>query len=65
MSKEIIKAIFERLPIAERKMPAIIVDGKILNWEKVWTEVRDDKPLSQKIQSRIEELKQNARRFSN
>ena len=46
-------------------MPAIIVDGKILNWEKVWTEVRDDKPLSQKIQSRIEELKQNARRFSN
>ena len=65
MSKEIIKAIFERLPMAERKLPAIIIDNKIMTWEEVWIEVRDDKPLAQKIQNRIEELKQNAKRFSN
>ena len=65
MSKEIIKAIFERLPMAERKLPAIIIDGRVLTWEEVWLEVRDNKPLAQKIQERIEELKQNARRFSN
>ena len=65
MSKEIIKAIFERLPNAERKMPAIDIDGNILTWEQLWIEVRDDKPLAQKIQSRIEELKENAKRFGN
>lgn len=57
--------IFERLPVAERKMPAISIDGKILTWEELWIEVRDDKPLSQKIQSRIKELKENAKRFGN
>mgnify|MGYP001583067783 CR=1 FL=1 len=65
MSKEIIKAIFERLPMAERKMPAIIIDGKTLTWEEVWIEVRDNKPLAPKIQTEIEKLKENARRFSN
>lgn len=65
MSKEIIKAIFERLPMAERKLPAIIIDSKILTWEEVWIAVRDNQPLAQKIQDKIKELKQNARRFSN
>lgn len=57
MSKELIKKIFERLPIAERKMPALIIDGKTYTWEEVWIEVRDDKPNSKKIQQKIEELK--------
>ena len=60
MSKELIKKIFERLPIAERKMPAVIIDGKTLTWEQVWIEVRDDGPLSEKIQKKIEEIKKNA-----
>ena len=60
MSKGLIKKIFERLPIAERKMPAVIIDGKTLTWEQVWIEVRDDGPLSEKIQKKIEEIKKNA-----
>jgi len=59
MSKEFIKKIFERLPIAERKMPAIIIDGQTLTWEEAWIEVRDDKSLAEKIQKKIEELKKN------
>tara|TARA_Y100000034_G_C6658157_1_gene288431 strand:- start:295 stop:477 length:183 start_codon:yes stop_codon:yes gene_type:complete len=59
MSKELIKKIFERLPIAERKMPAVVVDGKTFTWEEAWEEVRDDKPLAEKIQKKIEELKKN------
>lgn len=57
--------IFERLPVAERKMPAISIEGKTLTWEELWIEVRDDKPLSQKIQSGIKELKEYAKRFGN
>ena len=59
MSKELIKKIFERLPEAEKKMPAVIVDGKTFTWEEAWIEVRDDKPLGEKIQKQIEELKSN------
>ena len=65
MTKEIIRTIFERLPVAERKLPAIIIEGKTLTWEEVWIEVRDNKTLAQKIQSKIEELKENAKRFGN
>jgi len=60
MSKELIKKIFERLPLAERKMPSVIVDGKTFTWEQAWIEVRDDGPLADKIQKKIEELKKNA-----
>jgi len=59
MSKEVIKEIFERLPQAERKMPAVIIDGRTFTWEEAWIEVRDDKPLAEEIQKRIEELKKN------
>lgn len=56
MSIESFKKIFERLPIAERKMPAVIVDGQTFTWEEVWKEVRDNKPLAKKLQDKIEEL---------
>ena len=59
MSKENFKKIFERLPIAERKMPAVIVDGKVFTWEEAWLEIRDDKPLAKKIQDKIEEITKN------
>jgi|TARA_B100001971_G_C18028480_1_gene451266 hypothetical protein len=59
MSKELIKKIFERLPIAERKMPAVIIDEQTFTWEEAWIEIRDDKPLAEKIQKKIEELKKN------
>jgi hypothetical protein len=49
MSKELIKKIFERLPIAERKMPAVIIDEQTFTWEEAWIEIRDDKPLAEKI----------------
>lgn len=57
MSKELIKKIFERLPIAEREMPAVIVNGKTFTWEEVWIEVRDNRPLAKEIQKKIEELR--------
>ena len=41
MSKELIKKIFERLPIAERNMPAVVIDGNTYTWEQAWIEVRD------------------------
>jgi len=59
MSKEKIKKIFERLPLAERKMPAVIIDGKVFTWEEAWLEIRDDKPLAKKIQEKIEEINKN------
>ena len=59
MSREEIRKIFERLPPAERKMPALIMNGKTFTWEDVWIEVRDNKPLAKEIQKKIEELKKN------
>ena len=56
MSKEKVKKIFERLPPAERNMPAVIVDGKTFTWEQAWIEIRDDKPLADEIQKKIEEI---------
>lgn len=65
MSKEDFKRIFERLPIAERKMPAIIIDEKVFTWEEAWIEVRDNKPLAKKIQDKIEEIIKNGKRMQN
>jgi len=59
MTKEKIKKIFERLPLAERKMPAVIVEGKVFTWEAAWIEVRDNKPLAKKVQEKIEEINKN------
>ena len=59
MKKEMIKKIFERLPIAERKMPAVIIKGKTFTWEQAWIEVRDNGPLAEKIQKKLEEFKKS------
>lgn len=56
MSREKVRKIFERLPIAERRMPAVIIDGKVFTWEEAWIEIRDNKPLSKKIQDKIDEI---------
>jgi len=56
MSKENFKKIFERLPVAERKMPAVIVDGQVFTWEQAWIEIKDDKPLAKKVQEKFEEV---------
>ena len=62
MSKELMRKIFERLPPAERKMPAVIINGRTFTWEQAWIEVRDNKPLAEKIQKKIEELRENAQK---
>ncbi len=59
MSKEKFQKIFERLPIAERKMPAVIVDGQTFTWEQAWIEIKDDKPLAKKVQEKFEEINKN------
>lgn len=57
--KELIKKIFERLPLAEREMPAVIIGEKTFTWKEAWEEVRDDGPLAEEIQKKIEELKKD------
>ena len=59
MSIEKIKKIFERLPPAERNMPAVILNGKTFTWEQAWIEIRDKKPLADKLQEKIEEINKN------
>lgn len=59
MFLEKMKKIFERLPPAERNMPAVIVDGKTFTWKEAWIEIRDNKPLAKKVQTKIEEINKN------
>ena len=37
-------------------MPAVIVDEKTFTWEEAWIEIRDNKPLADKVQTKIDEL---------
>jgi hypothetical protein len=61
MSRELIKKIFSKLPPAEKKMPAVIIDGKTYTWEQVMEEVTKGGELADKIQKKIEEMrKENA-----
>lgn len=61
MSKDLIKKIFSKLPPAEKKMPAVIIDGKIYTWEQVMEEIKKGGGLADKIKKKIEEMrKENA-----
>lgn len=61
MSKEIIEKIFSKLPPAEKKMPAVIIDGNTYTWEQVMEEIKKGGELAEKIQNKIEKMrKENA-----
>lgn len=50
------RRIFSRLPPAEKKMPIVEVENKILSWEEAYREVIKKSEISEKILKRLEEL---------
>ena len=49
--------VFNSLPLAERTMPAVVIDGEALSWKLCYEEIKEDTELGKRIQLELEKLK--------
>lgn len=57
-----VKEIISNVPAAERKMPALVVGGKVYTWEEILTEIDKKSNKSKKILITIDKIVENARK---
>lgn len=53
---ERIRGIYAKLPVAEREMPAVVIEGRPYTWSEVLIIIENNEPLADQIQKKIEEL---------
>ena len=48
---------YNSLPLAERSMPAVVIDGDAISWKLCYEEIKEDTELGKRIQVELESLK--------
>lgn len=49
--------VYNSLPLAERNMPAVVIDGEGISWKLCYKEIKEDTELGKRIQAELEKLK--------
>jgi len=55
MDSERFMKIYSFLPLEERKLTVILIDGEPINWARAYKEIRDKTPLGEKIFNKLVE----------
>lgn len=53
MSLERFMKVYSFLPIEERKLTVVIIDGEPVNWARAYKEINEDTPLGKKILKKL------------
>lgn len=48
--------VYNSLPLAERKMPVVVIDGEPINWAMTYLEIKNRTPLGKKIGEKLIKL---------
>ncbi len=48
---------YNSLPLVERDMPAVVIDGEALSWKLCYEEIKEKTELGERIQKELESLK--------
>ncbi len=48
--------VFNGLPLAERDMPAVVIDGDGISWRLAYEEIKEKTELGDRIQKELEKL---------
>ena len=49
--------VYNGLPLAERNLPAVVIDDEAISWKLAYEEIKDDTALGRRIQKQLETLK--------
>jgi len=49
--------VYNSLPLAERNMPAVVIEGDAISWKLCYEEIKEKTELGERIQKQLEELK--------
>ena len=49
--------VYNSLPLAERNMPAVVIDEEGISWKLCYEEIKEDTELGKRIQKQLEKLK--------
>ena len=49
--------VYNSLPLAERNLPAVVIDDEALSWKLCYEEIKEDTELGRRIQKQLESLK--------
>ena len=49
--------VYNSLPLAERNMPAVVIDDDAISWRLCYEEIKEDTELGKVIQKQLESLK--------
>ena len=49
--------VFNSLPLAERNLPAVVIDDDAISWKLAYEEIKDNTELGKRIQKQLESLK--------
>lgn len=48
--------VYNNLPLAERDMPAVVIDDEAISWKLAYKYIKENNPLGEKIQEQLEQL---------
>ena len=48
---------YNSIPLAERNMPAVVIDGEAVSWKLAYKEIKEKTALGERIQKQLEDLK--------
>ncbi len=48
--------VFNSLPLAERNMPAVVIDDEAISWKLCYEEIKEKTELGERIQAELEKL---------
>ena len=49
--------VYNSLPLAERDMPCVVIDGDAISWKLAYNEIKENTGLGKRIQTELERLK--------
>lgn len=49
--------VYNSLPLAERNLPAVVIDGEAISWNLCYEEIKNNTELGKRIQVQLEQLK--------
>jgi len=49
--------VYNSLPLAERNMPAVVIDDEAVSWKLAYEEIKEDTELGRAIQKQLEDMK--------
>lgn len=49
--------VYNSLPLAERDLPCVVINGEAVSWKLAYNEIKEDTELGKIIQAELEKLK--------